>query len=74
MAAPHRAMGNVPSLKMEVVPADPVTWWLDEVKALRNEYAKRASDQWSFVDDEIAELKAAIAAERALSGSGDVVS
>ena len=26
-------MGNVPSLKMEVVPADPVTWWLDEVKA-----------------------------------------
>ena len=67
-------MGNVPSLKMEVVPADPVTWWLDEVKALRNEYQKRASDQWSFVDDEIAELKAAIAAERALSGSGDVVS
>ena len=41
-------MGNVPSLKMEVVPADPVTWWLDEVKALRNEYQKRASDQWSF--------------------------
>ena len=67
-------MGNVPSLKMEVVPADPVTWWLDEVKALRNEYQKRASDQWSSVDDEIAELKAAIAAERALSGSGDVVS
>jgi hypothetical protein len=67
-------MGNVPSLKMEVVPADPVTWWLDEVKALRNEFQKRASDQWSFVDDEIAELKAAIAAERALSGSGDVVS
>ena len=45
-------MGNVPSLKMEVVPADPVTWWLDEVKALRNEYNKRASDQWSFAASE----------------------
>ena len=45
-------MGNVPSLKMEVVPADPVTWWLDEVKALRNEYNKRASDQWCFAASE----------------------
>ena len=45
-------MGNVPSLKMEVVPADPVTWWLEEVKALRNEYQKRASDQWSFAASE----------------------
>ena len=39
---PHNH-GQRPLLKMEVVPADPVTWWLDEVKALRNEYQKRAS-------------------------------
>ena len=35
-------MGNVPSLKNGGRPADPVTWWLEEVEALRNEYAKRA--------------------------------
>ena len=45
-------MGNVPSLKLDVMPGDPVTWWLDEVRALRDEYTKASGDQWSFAASE----------------------